>query len=109
MISIEEQEAQLDKLIKFVVESPTEENKEEYLHSLNLLEYSILEESQKYREKTQEHFNICKEAFATRPKYAKLMLNLWVSKYKTTTGCPHEYQDTLSIPFRQIKKPKDLD
>lgn len=109
MISIEEQEIQLDKLIKFVVENPTEENKEEYLHLLNILEYSILEESQKYKENTPEHFNIRKEAFAIRPKYAKLMLNLWVSNYKTTSGCPHEYQDTLSIPFRQIKKPKDLD
>lgn len=109
MITIEEQEIQLNKLVEFVVESPTEENKEEYLYLLNRLEYSILEESQKYKEKTPEHFNIRKEAFATRPKYAKLMLNLWVGKYKTTSGCPHEYQDTLLIPFRQIKKPKELD
>lgn len=103
--SIERQEKNLNSLLQLVVDSPTEENKLEYLATLNELEYMILEESEKYAPKTPEKFNIRREAFATRPKYAKLMLEKWVAKYQTTEGCPHAYQDTLNIPFQQIKQP----
>lgn len=105
LTAIETQEKNLNSLLELVVESPTEENKLEYLTTLNELEYMILEESEKYSPKTPENLNIRREAFATRPKYAKLMLEKWVAKYKTTQGCPHAYQDTLNIPFQQIKQP----
>lgn len=106
--SIESQEQNLNSLLQLVVDSPTEENKLEYLATLNELEYMILEESEKYAPKTPEKFNIRREAFATRPKYAKLMLEKWVAKYQTTEGCPHAYQDTLNIPFQQIKQPHSV-
>lgn len=106
--SIESQEQNLNSLLQLVVDSPTEENKLEYLATLNELECMILEESEKYAPKTPEKFNIRREAFATRPKYAKLMLEKWVAKYQTTEGCPHAYQDTLNIPFQQIKPPHSV-
>lgn len=106
---IEEQEKNLIELIQKVIIEPTRENIEKYLNELNILEYSILVESNKYKLKTPEYFNIRKEAFSTRPKYAKMMLNQWVKKYQNTKNCPHTYQDTLSIPFRQITKPKEIE
>ena len=108
LTTIETQEQKLYSLLELVIDSPTEENKLEYLTALNELEYSILEESQKYIPKSPENLNIRREAFATRPKYAKLMLEKWVAKYKTTKDCPHSYQDTLNIPFQQIKQPHSV-
>jgi hypothetical protein len=103
---IEDQEIELLSVLDSVVKTPTEEHIENYLSKLNILEYSILIEAEKYRPKTPEYISIRKEAFATRAKYAKIMLTQWVSKYSTTSGCPHSYQDTLNIPFKQIKSPK---
>jgi len=108
LTAIETQEKNLISLLDLVIESPTEENIIEYLATLNELEYSILEESEHYLPKSPENINIRREAFAIRPKYAKIMLEKWVGKYKTTEGCPHSYQDTLNIPFQQIKGPKSL-
>jgi hypothetical protein len=93
-------------LLSKVLEEPTEENKENYLNKLNELEYALIEESAKYPDKSQENLDLRKESFSTRATYAKKMLSLWVNKYQTTEGCPHSYQDTLNIPFQQIKKPK---
>lgn len=104
---IEEQEKNLVELIQKVIIEPTKENIKEYLNCLNILEYSILVESEKYNPKTPEYFNIRKEAFSTRTKYAKMMLNQWVSMYKNLNNCPHSYQDTLSVPFQKINKPEN--
>lgn len=105
MTPIETQEQNLQQLINQVVENPTDDNKQEYLKELNLLEISILKEAEKYKPKTQEYFSIRQEAFATRGKYAKMFLNQWVSKYGTTNGAPHSYENTLNIPFRSIASP----
>ena len=95
----------IEELIDLVVEHPTEANKKEFEAQLNLLEYSLLVESENFPKKSQEYFNARTKAFSVRPTYAKIMLNKWVSKYKSTDGCPVKYEMTLNIPFRQIKEP----
>lgn len=102
MTPIELQEHKVSQLISKTLETPTEDNKQEYLNQLNILEIMIIEEANKYKPKTPEHFKIRQEAFATRGKYAKMFLNQWVPKYGTTNGAPHKYEDTLNIPFRSI-------
>jgi hypothetical protein len=103
---VELKKTAVEILLNMVLEEPTEENKENYLNKLNELEYALIEESAKYPDKSQENLDLRKESFSTRTTYAKKMLSLWVNKYQTTEGCPHSYQDTLNIPFQQIKKPK---
>ena len=105
MTPIELQEQDLQELINQVVENPTDDNKQEYLKNLNLLEITILKEAEKYKPKTPEYFSIRQEAFATRGKYAKIVLSKWVAKYGNASGAPHKYEDTLSIPFRSIASP----
>ena len=87
----------IDKLITDIVESPSENNKNEYEDAVNCLEYDLAMQGDKVK------------AFSVRRDYAIKMLNQWVSKYKTTEGCPVSYADTLNIPFRTIKKPKLLE
>jgi hypothetical protein len=103
---VELKKTAVEILLNMVLEEPTEENKKNYLNKLNELEYALIEESAKYPDKSQENLDLRKESFSTRGTYAKKMLSLWVNKYQTTEGCPHSYQDTLNIPFQQIKKPK---
>ena len=43
------------------------------------------------------------QAFSVRPECAKMLLGKWVAKFGSTDGCPLKYEDTLNIPFRQIK------
>lgn len=93
-------------LLHKVVEEPTEENKEKYLKKLNELEYTLIQKSAEFPHKSQENLDLRKQSFSVRGNYAKKMLSLWVTKYQTTKGCPHSYQDTLNIPFQQIKTPK---
>jgi hypothetical protein len=92
------------EMIDHLVETPTEENKNEFLKSLYDLEYSILEKAESLPKKSQEYFNTRAEAFSIRSKYAKILLAKWVSKFSSTEGCPLKYEDTLNIPFRQIKR-----
>lgn len=95
----------IEELIDLVVNSPTEENKKQFEIELNALEYSLLIEAENLPNKSQEYFDSRRKAFSVRPEYAKIMLNKWVSKYKSTDGCPVKYEMTLNIPFRQIKEP----
>lgn len=83
----------IEELIQKIVENPTENNKKEYENVINQLEYDLAMQGNKV------------EAFSIRGKCAEKMLKEWVSKYKSTEGCPCSYADTLNIPFRQIKKP----
>lgn len=43
------------------------------------------------------------KAFAYKKTTAMKMISAWVKKYGTTENCPNSYQDTLNIPFQQIK------
>ncbi|MEN9301765.1 MAG: hypothetical protein RL264_194 [Bacteroidota bacterium] len=95
----------IEELIDLVVNDPTENNKNQFEVQLNSLEYSLLVEAENFPKKSQEYFDCRRKAFSVRPEYAKIMLNKWVSKYKSTNGCPVNYEMTLNIPFRQIKKP----
>lgn len=88
---------ELDKLITEIVESPSENSKNQYENAVNLLEYNLAMKGEKV------------QAFSVRREYAIKMLTQWVAKYKTTEGCPASYADTLNIPFRTINKPKSLE
>lgn len=92
-------------MIDFLVENPTEDNKTSFLFSLMQLEYSKLEEAETHPKKSRQYFQARTEAFSVRPEYARILVGKWVSKYGSTEGCPLKYEDTLNIPFRQIKKP----
>jgi hypothetical protein len=91
------------ELIDLVIENPTEENKNTFLTSLNELEYSILASAEDFPKKSPEYFQIRTQAFSIRPEYARMLLRKWVAKFGSTDGCPLKYEDTLNIPFRQIK------
>jgi hypothetical protein len=94
----------IETIIDLVVENPTEENKNQYEQTVNLLEYSLIQEAELLPYKSQEYFDKRTEAFSVRSKCAKMMLTKWVSKFGSTDGCPVKYESTLNIPFRQIKK-----
>jgi hypothetical protein len=94
----------IEQIIDQVIQDPTENNKELFLTELNKLEHSLLLEAENYNNKSTEYFKTRTKAFSIRPQYAKMILNKWVAKFKTTQGCPLKYEDTLNIPFRQIKK-----
>ncbi len=93
----------IKELIQTLVETPTEENKENYLKFVNEMEYFLLNEAESLPYKSQEYFNKRTEAFAYRRECAKMLLNCWVSFYASTESCPVSYADTLNIPFQQIK------
>lgn len=93
------------KIIDIVVENPTEENKKDFMRSLNALEYSTLEEAESYQKKSKEYFETRTKAFSIRSECAKIILSKWISKFGSTEGCPLKYEDTLNIPFRQIQRP----
>jgi hypothetical protein len=96
----------IENLIKTLVETPTEENKETYLEFVNQMEYSLLQEAETLSFKSQEYFDKRKQAFAYRRECAIILLNSWVSAHGSTDNCPIPYADTLIIPFQQIKIPK---
>lgn len=106
MMTIEEQEQKLKKSLFDVLEYSTEENKQNYLQQLNVLEFLIIQEANKYNHKTPEYFAIKKEAFSIRRKSAMELINLWIKKYGNLENCPMKYVDTLNIPFQAIKEPK---
>ena len=91
------------ELIDLVVENPTEENKNTFLASLNALEHSTLALAEDFPKKSQEYFQMRTQAFSIRPECAKMLLRKWVAKFGSTNECPLKYEDTLNIPFRQIK------
>ena len=43
------------------------------------------------------------KSFMYKKIAAMKMINAWVAKYGTTENCPNSYQETLNIPFQQIK------
>ena len=43
------------------------------------------------------------KAFMYKKTTAMKMISVWVQRYGTTENCPNTYQDTLNIPFQQIK------
>ena len=98
----------LQTLIDNVVSFPTEENTNNYLNHVNQTEYSLLVEAEDLAPKSQEYFDKRREAFAYRRECAAALVTKWVSKHKTTEGCPVSYADTLNIPFQSIKKPTIL-
>jgi ABC-type nitrate/sulfonate/bicarbonate transport system substrate-binding protein len=95
----------LNELIDSLVETPTEEKKDEYLLFVNQQEYSLLESAEKYPIKSMEYFKTRTQAFSYRRESAQKLITKWVAKYGTTDGCAVSYADTLNIPFQQIKKP----
>lgn len=93
------------KLQEFL-ESPFNNLKENYEEWISQLEYSILSKCNEVEYKSREWFDSRREAFAVRKKAAMVMLPMWIGKYGSTVNCPVQYQDTLNIPFKQIKEPK---
>lgn len=96
----------IENLIQTLIETPTEELKENYLKFVSEMEYSLLQDAETLPFKSQEYFNKRTEAFAYRRKCAIMLLNSWVATHGTTDNCPVSYADTLNIPFQQIKVPK---
>jgi hypothetical protein len=93
------------KLQEFL-ESPSDNLALDYEEWISKLEYSILTTSSEVEFKSKEWFDIRTKAFSIRKKTAMMLLPMWISKYGSTKGCPVQYQDTLNIPFKQIKEPK---
>ena len=96
----------IEEFIKILVETPTEENKKNYLTFINEMEYSLLQDAETFPFKSQEYFDKRREAFAYRKQCAKMLLSSWVSIYGSTNSCPVSYTDTLNLPFYEIKVPK---
>jgi uncharacterized protein with von Willebrand factor type A (vWA) domain len=93
----------IEQLIESFVENPSEENKQQYMDHVLGTEHKLLEESITLPYKSREYFDKRIEAFSYRRDCAKKMINRWVEKYKTSSGCCVSYADTLIIPFQQIK------
>jgi hypothetical protein len=91
------------EMIDLVVENPTKENKQTFLASLSALEQSTLAAAEELPRKSQEYFKMRTQAFSIRSECARMLLRKWVAKFGSTDGCPLKYEDTLNIPFRQIK------
>jgi hypothetical protein len=96
----------IEELIKILVETPTEENKQNYLDFVQQIEYSLLMDVETLPFKSQEYFNKRRQAFAYRRECAMMLLNFWVSAHSSIDNCPVSYADTLNIPFQQIKAPQ---
>jgi hypothetical protein len=96
----------IEDLIQTLVESPTEENKENYFKFVNETEYSLLQEAETLPFKSQDYFDKRKQAFAYRRECAMMFLNSWIATHGSTENAPVSYTDTLNIPFQQIKAPK---
>jgi hypothetical protein len=96
----------IEDLIQTLVETPTEENKENYFKFVNKMEYSLLQDAEAFPFRSQEYFDKRKRAFAYRRECAIIVLQRWVSTYGSTEGCVVSYADTLNIPFQQIRAPK---
>jgi hypothetical protein len=96
----------IQELIQTLVETPTEENKQNYLQFVTEMEYSLLQDAETLPFKSQEYFDKRKEAFAYRRNCAMMLLNSWVATHGSTENAPISYADTLNIPFQQIKKPQ---
>jgi uncharacterized protein with von Willebrand factor type A (vWA) domain len=93
----------IEELIVSFVENPSEENKQNYMNYVLETEHKLLKESTTLPYKSREYFDKRTEAFSYRRECAKKMINKWVEKYKTSSGCCVSYADTLIIPFQQIK------
>jgi hypothetical protein len=93
------------KLQEFL-QSPFDNLKQNYEEWISLLEYDILSKCNEVEYKSREWFDIRINAFSIRKKAAMIMLLMWIDKYGSTVNCPVQYQNTLNIPFKQIKEPK---
>ena len=93
------------KLQEFL-ESPSDNLTLDYEEWISKLEYDILATSLEVESKSREWFGIRTNAFSIRKKAAMMLLSMWIKEYGSTEGCPVQYQDTLNIPFKQIKEPK---
>lgn len=93
------------KLQEFL-ESPSDNLKQDYEEWISKLEYDVLATSLEVKSKSREWFDIRTNAFSIRKKAAMMLLSMWIKEYGSTEGCPVQYQDTLNIPFKQIKEPK---
>lgn len=96
----------IETIIKKLVESPTEELKQDYLNFVNQMEYSLLQDAETLPFKSREYFDKRTEAFTYRRECAMMLLKSWIATYGTSKDCPVNYTNTLNIPFQQIKIPK---
>lgn len=94
----------IEKLINSFVENPSEENKQNYMDYVFKTEHNLLKQSTTLPYKSREYFDKRIEAFSYRRDCARKMINKWVEKYKTSSGCCVSYADTLIIPFQQINE-----
>lgn len=93
------------KLQEFL-ESPSDALNQNYEDWITDIECSILSKCNDVEYKSKEWFDIRTNAFSIRKKVAMMLLPMWINKYGSTQGCPVQYQETLNIPFKQIKEPK---
>jgi len=93
------------KLQEFL-ESPSDTLKQTYEEWISQVEYNILSSCNDVEYKSKEWFDIRTNAFLIRKKVAMIFLPMWIKHYGSTKDCPVQYQDTLNIPFKQIKEPK---
>jgi uncharacterized protein with von Willebrand factor type A (vWA) domain len=93
----------IESIIDSFVENPSEEIKQQYMNHVLKAEQKLLEESITFAYKSREYFDKRIEAFSYRRECAKKMINKWIAKYQTSSGCCVSYADTLNIPFQQIK------
>jgi hypothetical protein len=97
---------EIETKIQEFLQPPFDNLKQNYEEWISQLEYSILSDCNEVKYKSREWFDIRREAFAVRKKAALIMLPMWIDKYGSIVNCPVQYQDTLNIPFKQIKEPK---
>jgi len=93
----------IEDFILWLVESPTDDNKQKYLDHIAETEYALLVESNNLPFKSREYYDKRIEAFSYRRESAMKLIKAWVSKYGTSENCVVSYADTLNIPFREIK------
>lgn len=93
-----------EEIILNLVETPSEENKQNYLNHILETENYLLKESTTLPYKSREYFDKRIEAFSYRRESAMKMISAWVKKYGSSDDCVVSYADTLNIPFQTIKK-----
>jgi hypothetical protein len=93
-----------EEIILNLVETPSEENKQNYLNHILETENYLLKESTTLPYKSREYFDKRIEAFSYRKESAMKMISAWVKKYGSSENCVVSYADTLNIPFQTIKK-----
>lgn len=92
--------------LKAFLDDTSDNLKEKYENWISNLEYITITKTSDVEYKSREWFDIRRDAFSIRKKAAAKLIPLWIHKYGSLHNCPVEYQDTLNIPFKQIKEPK---